>query len=246
MQLLDLPFSDRARLFPLVDMIMHGTSMEQRGMAVRGIMAYAEEWVCKREQEPGNDLISHYLKTQVDGRPITHHETSSAITVVIIGGLDSVSHSLGGMLRFLAENPAHQKQLADNPALIPDALEELLRRHSVTSTTRLLTEDVELGGVQMKKGERVILELALHGLDEKAWPDALKVDFTRKPKGIMNFGNGVHKCVGGNLARTELRIVLEEWFKRIPVFSIKPGDKVKTMTGQSQGIIYLPLTWPVN
>ena len=243
MKLLDLPFEDRARLFPLVDTLMHGKDMIERGQSVVGIMAYVDEWIVKRKQNPGNDFISHYLKSTIDGRPIMDHEVSAAVTVVIIGGLDSVSHSMCGMMRFLAEHPGHQQQIVDHPEIIPDALEELLRRHSVTSTTRILTKDVELGGVSMKKGERVILELCLHGLDEKQWPDPLQVDFSRKPKGIMNFGSGIHKCVGGNLARAELRALLEEWFRRIPRFTIKPGARVKTMTGQSQGMSYLPLVW---
>ena len=243
MKLLDLPFEDRARLFPLVDTLMHGKDMMERGQSVVGIMAYVDEWIVKRKQNPGNDFISHYLKSTIDGRPIMDHEVSAAVTVVIIGGLDSVSHSMCGMMRFLAEHPGHQQQIVDNPEIIPDALEELLRRHSVTSTTRILTEDAELGGVKMKKGERVILELCLHGLDEKQWPDPLQVNFSRQPKGIMNFGSGIHKCVGGNLARAELRALLEEWFQRIPRFAIKPGARVKTMTGQSQGMSYLPLVW---
>ena len=246
MQIFDLPFSDRTRLIPLVDIITHSEDLAKRAEAIEGVMIYADEWVTRREQQPGNDAISALIANRIDDRPATHQEVVATLTVLLLGGLDSVSHTMGVIMRFLAENPGHQRQLAENPDLIPEALDELLRRHAISMTVRQLTQDYELGGVQMKAGDRILLPLPVTSLDDRVWDNPLEVDFARRPKDIMNFGKGIHKCVGLNLARAELTALLQEWFKRIPSFSIKPGDRPATTTGQILGVVHLPLSWPVR
>jgi cytochrome P450 len=243
MQLLEMPFEDRFHLMPFVDVMMHSGVLEERMGALQSVAAYAAEFVKKRAQQKGDDFISKLLAVQVGDRPITEQEVTMSVTMLIFGGLDSVSHTMGFIMRFLAENPTHRRQLVEKPELIPAAVEELLRRHSISTLARVLPKDVEIGGVQMKAGDRVILPLALHGLDARAWPNPMEVDFARDPKNILSFGKGVHHCVGANLARAELRVLLEEWLVRIPEFSIKPGEKVTTLTGQNQGITHLPLVW---
>jgi cytochrome P450 len=130
--------------------------------------------------------------------------------------------------------------------LIPAAVEELLRRYSIPLVSRRVTRDLELGGVQMKAGDLVILETCLHGLDQNAWPDPMRVDFKRRTTEHMAFGKGIHKCPGANLARTEIRIFLEEWLKRIPHFTLKPGDEPVTANGAVMGVIRLPLAWATS
>lgn len=97
----------------------------------------------------------------------------------------------------------------------------------------------------MKAGDKVLLAAWLYGLDQQKWSDPLAIDLLRKPE-IMAFGTGVHTCVGMSLARLEIRTLLEEWFARIPRFSIKPGEHPITMTGQTLGTVYLPLCWDVR
>lgn len=178
-------------------------------------------------------------------RPITHSEVLGECSNALFGGLDTVAGTMGFFARFLAENPAHRQQLIDDPALIPDAIEELMRRFSIPLISRRVTQDLELDGVQMKAGDLVILETCLHGLDERAWLEPMTVDFKRCPRDHMAFGSGIHKCPGANLARSELVIFLEEWLRRIPNFSIKPGDKAMTACGAVMGMLRLPLVWPV-
>jgi cytochrome P450 len=243
MSLLGLPFEDRERLIPLVDAVTHGDNPEARGAAAMAIFGYCDEWVTKREAEPGDDLISRFLKIKVGDRLATHMEATASVTILLLGGLDSVSHTMAFFMKFLAENPKHRKQLVDDPALIPNAVDELLRRYSIVSTARKVTQDVEIGGVTMRTGDKVIVEMCMHALDESEYPDAMSVKFDRCPKNIPSFGEGPHKCVGMNLARNELRALLEEWLKRIPNFEITPGKTVTTMTGQNIGIHALPLSW---
>src|SRR5439155_1112617 len=101
-------------------------------------------------------------------------------------------------------------------------------------------------GVAMKAGDMVILPTPLHGLDERAFPDPMKVDFSRKKSVHSIFGNGAHRCPGSFLARTEIKVFLQEWLPRIPDFKVKPGDKPDIRSGVNGSFFYLPLVWDVK
>ena len=242
----NLPLSDKDWLIVRTEVMTRGTDVSQKMAAYGEIMVYLEKWVRERTANPGDDLISDIVRLKVGDRPSTRAEVLGECAQILFGGLDTVAGTMGFVARFLAENPTHRQQLIDDPALIPDAIEELLRRHSIPMVSRRVTRDLELGGVQMKAGDLVILETALHGMDERAWPDPMTVNFQRRPLQHMAFGNGVHKCPGANLARSELRIFLEEWLKRIPHFSIKQGEQAVTANGAVMGMIRLPLVWAVQ
>jgi cytochrome P450 len=122
-------------------------------------------------------------------------------------------------------------------------VEELLRRWSVTFSGRVVEQDVEVRGVQLKKGERVTFVLPAANFDPEVFPDPLKVDYDRPRKTILAFTVGVHSCMGGHLARLELKICLQEWLKRIPNFSVKPGIHIEYRPGGVIGPEFLPLTW---
>lgn len=238
----DLPFEDRTRLIPYADAITHSSDQRERDQAIQGVFGYADEWVHRRRAAPGEDLISQLLEVTIADRLITHEETTAMVALILLGGLDSVSHTMGAIMRSLAESPDLQARFAADPALIPASLNELLRRHSVNGMARTVTEDTVVGGVAMKKGDKVLCAAWLYGLDEAKWPDPLAIDIDRKPE-MMAFGTGVHTCVGMSLARLEIKTLLEEWFARIPTFTIKCGERPVTMTGQTLGTLSLPLSW---
>jgi cytochrome P450 len=245
LRMVALPLTDRVWLISRAEIMTRSADSAERGRAYQEIADYLEEWILERQKNPGTDLISEITQVRIGDRPISHQEILGECALALFGGLDTVAGTMGFFARFLAENPAHRQQLLDEPALIPQAIEELLRRHSIPLISRRVTQDLELGGVQMKAGDLVILESCLHGLDERAWPDPLKVDFHRRTTEHLAFGKGVHKCPGANLARAELRIFLEEWLNRIPHFTIKPGEQAQTANGAVMGMIRLPLAWPV-
>lgn len=243
LRLVDLPLQDRPWLLKRAEVMVRSPEVAARMQAYQEIVGYLDGWVRKRAAEPGHDLISQILQVKVGDRPITHQEAVSECALVLFGGLDTVTGTMAFFARFLAMNPAHRRQLVDEPTLIPQAIEELLRRHSIPSIGRKLTQDVTLDGVTMKAGDRVMITVCMHGLDERAWPDPLKVDFRRDAQDHMAFGRGVHKCPGANLARAELRVFLEEWLERIPDFSLKPGEPPITASGAVAGVLRLPLVW---
>ena len=246
LNMVELPHTDREWLISRTEIMTRGGSEQQRMGVLQEIFGYLDGWLRQRSEQPGEDLISQILKIKVDGRPITHQEALSECALVLFGGLDTVAGTMAFIARFLAEHPDHRRQLIEDPALIPQALEELLRRHSIPTVGRVLKQDVTLGGVTMKAGEYVMLTTCFHGLDERAWPEPMQVDFCRKPTEHMAFGKGNHKCPGANLARSELRIFMEEWLRRIPEFSINPGEQAVTATGAVAGVLRLPLVWPVK
>jgi cytochrome P450 len=244
LRLVDLPLADRPWLLDRAEIMVRSSDVAARMQAYQEIVGYLDGWVHKRREQPGTDLISQIQQVRVGDRPITHQEAVSECALVLFGGLDTVAGTMAFFANFLARNPGHRQQLIDDPGLIPQAIEELLRRHSIPSIGRQLAADVELDGVQLKAGDRVMITVCMHGLDERVWPEPLTVDFKRNSHDHLAFGKGVHKCPGANLARAELRVFLEEWLKRIPDFSVKPGDAVVMASGPVAGVMHLPLVWP--
>jgi cytochrome P450 len=120
----------------------------------------------------------------------------------------------------------------------------MIRRHGLANTARLVSEDVEYRGVQFKKGEQIIVPSALIGLDPALFENPLVVDFDR-PNAARHgsFGNGIHRCPGANMARLEIRVVLEEWLARIPKFRLDPDKPVVTASGLVSTLHELHLQW---
>jgi cytochrome P450 len=164
-------------------------------------------------------------------------------TLLIAAGLDTVAGMLGFITLFLAQHAEHRRQLRDDPALINDALEELMRRHHLANISRLVARDTQLGGVQIKAGDCIFLPTSAAGIDERRYQDAMTVNFKRGDKKSLVFGRGPHQCIGSFLARTELRVFLQEWTQSIPDFEVKPGATPIASTGTSNSVRYLPLVW---
>lgn len=241
--IVDLPSKDREWLIAHAEVMTRSGDVEAKQKALQEIFGYLGSWVQQRRETPGDDLLSKIIQIRVGDRPIEMQEILSECALVLFGGLDTVAGTMSFIARFLATHPEHRRDLAANPSKIPAAVEELLRRHSIPTIARVLTQDVVLDGVTLKAGDCVQLTTVFHGLDERAWPNPLDVDFSRPIREHMAFGKGVHKCPGANLARSEIRVFLEEWLKRIPDFSIAPGAKPVTATGAVAGVLSLPLVW---
>ncbi|WP_374526927.1 cytochrome P450 [Novosphingobium sp.] len=244
MEIVGLPSEDRPYLTEIAEVAMRGASEEERNEAGAKLMAYGMGTVAERRANPGTDLISTIVKAEVEGKPIDDFPLTGMILLLLLGGLDTVASTLGFYAQFLATHPEHRRKLVEHPDLIPNANEELLRRFPIAILAREVKADVEFGGVAMKAGEMVMVPTQMDGLDEHKFADPLTVDFDRvKPGANSTFGGGVHRCVGSVLARTELRIFLEEWLKRIPDFEVKPGSEPKVSARSVATITTLELVW---
>lgn len=242
-----LPREDKNFLLPIAEKSVRARSVEERLGAFTQMSAYLHGWVQQRRDNPGDDLLSKIVTIDVDGQMISEAEAVNYATLVLFGGLDTVAGMIGLIGKFLAENPDHRRQLVaniDDPKFLKNAIEELIRRHGIANTARVLTQGYTYKGVQFRKGDRILPPNLLAGVDDRVNTNPLEVDFTREKPTHASFGNGAHACPGAGLARREIAVFLEEWLRRIPEFCVKPGTKPVLETGQVNGIIELQLVWP--
>jgi cytochrome P450 len=243
LQLMGLPAADFHQVLEWEDLLLQGKTLEVRVAAAAAIRDYLRELAQARREHPVHDLISFVVQARVDGEPLKDDEILGVCYLLFVGGLDTVASSLGFYFKYLAENPKKQQLLRENNKLIPDAVEELLRIHSVVMVSRFVTEDTEFGGVAMKKGDCIAIYMTFASFDPEEIDQPEMVEFARSPNRHVAFSFGPHRCIGSHLARRELVIAIEEWVNRVPSFEIKPGADVRMHGGVVFGVDQLPLTW---
>lgn len=244
LKLVDLPLGDRELLVDLADTIMHGTDAARAAEAQDEMTAYITRWIEERRRNPGNDVLSMVVHANIGERPINEEEIFGLVRLILFGGLDTLTSLLGFIWRFLATHPDHCRELAACPELRARAVEELIRRHGVVNTARLITEDCTYKGVAFRQGDMIQIPNSLYGLDERITPDPLTVDFRREQVQHAAFGGGPHICPGIWLARREIEASLDVWLELIPEFGLAPGSKPELHAGASNsGILRLELAW---
>ena len=245
MSMLDLPPEDRGEVLAIVARITRPDVPETRMRGFDDLARYAMAKVDARRADPGDDLIGQLLLARIDGEPIDRDTMQGLMTVLLLAGLDTVAGMLSFIAAFLARSPEHRRRLIDEPALIPSAIEEFLRRMAMVNLTREIAADTMLGEATLREGELVVVPTPLANLAEERFAAPLDVDFDRKRPRHATFGMGPHACMGAMLARTEIAIFLEEWLARIPDFAIAPGAELEVRVGAAAMIPALPLVWPL-
>ena len=214
-----------------------------RNMTGQKIYAVLQEAIEEKKRQPTDDFISQFLSAEVDGHQLTENDVLDIGYLFFLAGLDTVTASLDCMIAYLAQDAGAQERLVDNPADIPAAMEELLRWETpVAGVVRVAVQDTELQGCPIKVGDTVSVNLGSANTDERFWADADTVDFDREINKHIAFGGGVHRCLGSHLARMELRVGLEEWHKRVPSYSLKPGITPEYSVGL-RSVDNLELSW---
>jgi len=256
LSLMGLPQQELDLFLELKDLIIRPqerreiNSLEE-GKAVRAeagkrIYAYFDALIDERQTKPGEDLMGYLVQAQIDGEKLTRNEILDICFLLILAGLDTVTATLGCNVAYLAANPGQRRKLVQRPELIPAAVEELLRWETpVMAVPRLVKQDVELHGFQIKAGELVTLLLGSADTDDAEFVGAQDVDFERERNRHVAFGAGPHRCLGSHLARMELAVALEEWHRRVPDYAIKPGEQ-PTYTAGIREVRYLPLVWTAS
>jgi cytochrome P450 len=243
LRLMGLPLEQMATFLKWEADALHSETMEPKIAAIRAIHDRLIEAIEERRREPRDDLISHALKARIDGRPLTQSELVGFGVMMFLAGLDTVSSALGLFFKHLALHPEQQADLRARPARIAPAVDEMLRAFPVVTTNRRVMQDVELSGVHMKAGDWVTIQTSSATLDPAEHADPRRVDFDRQNKASGVFAYGPHRCLGSHLARLELRIALEEWTSRLPLFHIHPGSKPLLHGGSVFGVDRLELAW---
>ncbi|MGW4121905.1 cytochrome P450 [Nocardia sp. NPDC004711] len=229
---LGVPEQDRGKFDAWTENIVGG-AVEGAGLAagdqnaftaVGEMVGYFSELIDRRRKEPGDDTISHLLASGLgaDGDNEGLLAMLGFAFTMITGGNDTTTGNLGGAVQLLTAFPDQRRLLVENPALIPDAVEEFLRMTSpVQGLARTATRDVELHGVTIPAGRRVLLLYGSANRDEREFgPTAAELDVRRNPKRIMTFSHGHHHCLGAAAARMVARVALEELLARCPDFTV--------------------------
>jgi hypothetical protein len=204
--------------------------------------AYLHARIEEHLAEPRDDLTSFLLEAELDGNKLHPDHVQGTMVLLMVAGIDTTWSAIGASLWHLAQHPGDRRRLAAEPALMDTAVEELLRAYAPVTMARLVAQDFEFHGCPMKEGDWLLLPFPAANRDPEAFPDADQVLLDRVENRHAAFGLGIHRCLGSNLARMELRVALEEWMKRYPDFELAEPGAVTWSAGQVRG----PRTIPVR
>ena len=203
---------------------------------------YMDARIAEHIADPQDDLTTFLLEAELDGRKLDPEHVRGTMVLLMIAGIDTTWSAIGAALWHLAQHPADRRRLAAEPDLVPTAVEEFLRAYAPVTMARLVARDFDFRGRSLKEGDWLLLPFPAANRDPEFFPDADKVLIDRTDNRHAAFGLGIHRCIGSNLARMELRVALEEWMKRYPEFDLADPGAVTWSAGQVRG----PRTVPVR
>jgi cholest-4-en-3-one 26-monooxygenase len=212
----------------MVALLSSTTTQEDFQVSLDAFTACAEYMtgmIAARKSEPADDLVSVLVQAEVDGEKLADHEIVTEVLLLLIGGDETTRHTLSGGTAQILRHPQQHQQLVNDVALIPNAIEEMLRWTApVRNMARTMTSDIEFHGTQLKRGEKIILLFESANFDEAVFgdPDHFRID--RYPNNHLAFGFGTHFCLGNQLARLELSMMLERLLKRLPDMRLASED----------------------
>ncbi len=193
------------------------------------LRAYFSIEIEKRRARPGSDLVSALVAAHQDSEALTAEELLAFVVLLLLAGNETTTNLIGNGMLALSRNPEQMNLLRRDPALMPRAIEEILRFDGpVQSTTRISTEAVSIGGTSIPAGTLCFVVLAAANRDPAQFSEPEKFDITREPRDHVAFGEGIHFCIGAPLARLEGAIAIGETLRRFPALHIKlPGGPLK-------------------
>lgn len=216
---------DRAQLFRWTNETIgsgdpefsHGATPEDTLKRAReGLFNYFTELCERRRAEPRDDLTSVLVQAQLDGQPLPAFELMSYFLLLVVAGNETTRNATSGGLLALIEHPEQWRKLRENPKLLRPAVEEIVRWTSpVIQFARTATADCQLRGQPIKAGQALALFYPSANRDEQVFDEPFRFDITRDPNPHLAFGIGEHFCLGANLARLELEVVVREFLRRV-------------------------------
>lgn len=242
MKMMGLDLSRRAEFRTWTNQLLM-PGLEDRTSAHRNITEMVAALIAERRAKREEDLVSWLLDSEIDGEPVDDEEMIAYCFLLFAAGLDTVANSMAFGMDHLAGDPVLQDRLRAEPALIPEAVEEILRRYGVVLACRNVARDGDFHGISLKSGERVTLMLPLANLDPAQFPDPTRFDVDRENKAHMTFNTGPHRCIGSHLARIELNVLFEEWLKRMPNVRHDPAQRSTYRAALILALATLPLVW---
>ena len=245
-EMLGVPLERRAELRTWADLLVHREDgvldVPAAGIEAFGkLRAYFAELLDTLRRRPGDDLLSALLALDDADAP-SDDELLSFCNLMIVAGNETTTKLLGNALYWLWRNPEQRRRVAADPGRIPAWIEETLRYdNSTQALMRLTLDDVEVRGVTIPAGQRVLLLIGSANRDPEAFPRPDDYDVERDCTEMLSFGRGTHFCMGAALARLEARVAFEEWWKRFPDYEIQPEGTRRVHSVNVRGFAHLPI-----
>jgi len=234
-ELVGVPEDERHTVFAWTERMMTIDDPESEGgvedarAAIGEMFAYVDRLAAERAESDGDDLLSVLLRAEVDGDRLTPLDVDLFFMLLMNAGSETTRNLITGGMLTLFQQPDERERLASDAALLPTAIEEMLRWVTpVMHFRRTARADTELGGQEIREGDKVVMWYSSANRDESQFPDADRFDVGRTPNDHVAFGaGGPHFCLGASLARLEARIVFEELLERMP--RLAPAGPVKRL-----------------
>lgn len=212
-----------------------------RLQVVREMTEYIDALLRDRLANPADDMLTMIANAEIDGEPVDWELKLGYVRLLIVAGIDTTWSAIGSSLWHLAGAPSDLQRLQDEPALWPTAIEEFLRAYAPVTMARMVAKDHDFNGCPMKQDEWVLLPFPAANLDPAEFERADEVLIDREVNRHAAFGLGIHRCLGSNLARLEVRVAVQTFVERFPEFTLADPAAVRWSVGQIRGPRELPV-----
>ncbi|MFL6094915.1 MAG: cytochrome P450 [Blastococcus sp.] len=241
--MLGFPPEDGPKFAVFVESVLEGINLpfDERMERTAGLFDYLFAQVRDHAENPSEDLTTYLMNVELYGQKLEPLHVAGTIALLLIAGIDTTWSAIGASLWHLAKTPQDRQRLVAEPALLSTAIEEFLRAYAPVTMARLVKEDMNWHGADMKADDWILLSFPAANRDPEQFERADEVVIDRQVNRHAAFGLGIHRCVGSHLARMELRVALDVWLERIPEFSLADAGAVTWSSGQIRGPRVLPL-----
>jgi cytochrome P450 len=242
--LLGMPVEALSQFLAWEEEMIHGETPEACFAAGQAVIDYLKRHIAEQRARPerATDVMQAILAGRMGDRALTEAEILGFVYLLFVAGLDTVTSTLGWIMRHLALDQPLQTRLRENPRDIPAAIEEFSRAFGVSAPSRTVARDLVFHGVPMKAGEAVLLPTFLAGRDPAAWADPHRIDIDRRARHVT-FGTGPHVCLGVHLAKREMKIMVEAFLGRMRDIRLPEGGRYTYHTTNTLGVDQLDLAW---
>ena len=242
-RMLGFPLEDADVFRGFVHQVLEGVNLSpaERQASFEQLDLYIDRQIQDHVDHPREDLTSFLMSASIFDEPLSLEHVRGSIVLLLLAGIDTTWSAIGSGIWHLASTPSDLERLDADPSLWPTAVEELLRAYAPVTMARMVAKDHDFNGCPMKRDEWVLLPFPAANLDPAEFERADEVLIDREVNRHSAFGLGIHRCLGSNLARLEVRVALEEFVRHFPRFELADPGAVRWSVGQIRGPRELPV-----
>jgi pentalenic acid synthase len=244
--LLGVPYADHEFFEEQSRRLLRGPAAADTQEARERLEEYLGGLIDRKRKEPGEGVLDDLVQQQLRDGALDRAELISLAVILLVAGHETTANMISLGTYTLLRHPERLAELRADRALLPAAVEELMRMLSIADgLLRLAVEDIEVAGTTVRAGDAVVFSTSVINRDQDVYPDPDTLDFHRPARHHVAFGFGIHQCLGQNLARAELEIALGSLIERLPTLRLAaPPDRIPFKPGDTiQGMLELPVTW---